>query len=97
MCAPDNCILQLLRIILVPVLFISCCIVTVIIVFTVIVIVNHKLEISTAPTKAKSWELAYSQALILNKIDRQRVRCRESDRQSGGYGGWCLELRRGRR
>ena len=41
---------------------------------------NCKLKIST-PTKAKSWELAYSQALIQNKIDRQWVRSRESGRQ----------------
>ena len=27
---------------------------------------NRKLEISTAPTKAKSWESAYSHALIKN-------------------------------
>src|SRR6218665_1503378 len=58
---------------------------------------NHnrifKLEISTAPIKAKSWEPAYSQAFIQNKIKRQQVRSRESD----GYGGWCLELRRGER
>ena len=32
----------------------------------------RKLEIFTAPTKAKSLEPAYSQALIQNKIDRQR-------------------------
>ena len=43
---------------------------------------NRKLEISTAPTKAKSREPVYSQALIQNKINRQRVRSRESDRQS---------------
>src|SRR6218665_1175125 len=35
---------------------------------------NRKLEISTAPTKANSREPAYSQALVQNKIDRQRVR-----------------------
>src|SRR6218665_652377 len=43
---------------------------------------NRKLDISTAPTKARSREPAYSQALIQNKIDRQRVRSRESDRQT---------------
>jgi len=49
---------------------------------------NRKLEIST---KAKSREEAYSQALFQNKIDRQRVRSRESDRL-----WWIvLELRRG--
>ena len=37
---------------------------------------NRKLDISTAPTKAKSGEPAYSQALVQNKIDRQRVRFR---------------------
>jgi len=43
---------------------------------------NRKLDISTAPTKARSWEPAYSQALIQNKIDKQRVRSRESGRQT---------------
>ena len=43
---------------------------------------NRKLQISTAPTKAKSWEPAYSQALIQNKINRQWVRSRESGRQT---------------
>ena len=56
---------------------------------------NRKLEIYTSPTKAKSRETAYSQALIQNKIDRQRVRSSESGRQSDGYGGQYLELRRG--
>ena len=60
---------------------------------------NRKLLISRAPTKAKSQEPAYSQALNQNKFDRQRSRSRESGRQAGrqldGYGGWCLELRRG--
>ena len=32
---------------------------------------NRKLEISTASTKAKLREPAYSQALVLNKIDRR--------------------------
>jgi len=32
------------------------------------------------PTKAKSREPAYSQALVQKKIDRQRVRSRESGR-----------------
>src|SRR6218665_350021 len=66
---------------------------------------NCKLEISTAPTKAKSREPAYSQALVQIKIDRKRVRYiesgrqavrqsgRQAGRQSDGYGGWCLELR----
>ena len=60
---------------------------------------NRKLEISTTPTKARSREPAYSPAFIPNRIDRQRVRSRESGmqagRQSDGYGGWCLGLRRG--
>jgi len=33
---------------------------------------NCKLEISTAPKKAKSREPAYSQALIQNKIERSK-------------------------
>jgi len=41
---------------------------------------NRKLDISKAHTKAKSREPAYSQALVQNKLDRQRVRSRESDR-----------------
>jgi len=53
---------------------------------------NRKLQISRAPTKAKSQEPAYSQSLNQNKINRQRSRSRESGRQSDGYGGWCLEL-----
>src|SRR6218665_1166729 len=43
---------------------------------------NHKLLISRAPTKAKSQEPAYSQALNQNKIDRQGSRSRESGRQT---------------
>src|SRR6218665_3279889 len=43
---------------------------------------NRKLEISTAPTKAKSREPAYSHALVQNKIGRQRVKSKESDKQS---------------
>ena len=46
---------------------------------------NRKLLISRAPTKAKSQEPAYSQALNQNKIDRQRSRnsrSRVSDRQT---------------
>ena len=38
---------------------------------------NRKLEISTALTKVKSLELAYSQAPVTNKIDRQCVKSRE--------------------
>jgi len=51
----------------------------------VIVIVNS--VFFTAPTKARSREQAYSQALIQNKIDRQRVRSRESGRQTDLLGG----------
>src|SRR6218665_1165973 len=43
---------------------------------------NRKLLISRAPTKAKSQEPAYSQALNQNKIDRQRSRSKESGRQT---------------
>src|SRR6218665_2174715 len=43
---------------------------------------NRKLLISRAPTKAKSQEPAYSQALNQNKFDRQRSRSRESGRQT---------------
>ena len=43
---------------------------------------NRKLDISTAPTKARLREPAYSQAPIQNKIDRQRVKSRESGRQT---------------
>src|SRR6218665_1501749 len=43
---------------------------------------NRKLLISRAPTKAKSQEPAYSQALNKNKMDRQRSRSRESGRQT---------------
>src|SRR6218665_590172 len=43
---------------------------------------NRKVEISTALAKAKWREPAYSQALVQNKINRQRVRCRESGRKA---------------
>src|SRR6218665_3578623 len=43
---------------------------------------NRKFEISTAPTKAKSREPAYSQSLVQNEIDWQRVRARESGKQT---------------
>src|SRR6218665_1403278 len=45
---------------------------------------NRKLEISKAPTKAKSREPAYSQALVQNKIDTQRVRTREQEGWQAG-------------
>ena len=35
---------------------------------------NRKLEISTSPTKAESREPAYLQALVQNKIVRERVK-----------------------
>jgi len=40
-----------------------------------VVIVNSRFL--QRPTKAKSREPAYSQALVQNKVDRQRVRSRE--------------------
>ena len=53
---------------------------------------NCKLNISTAPTKVKLWEPAYSQALNQNKsIDMQRVKIQRV-RPSYVYGGWCLEF-----
>jgi len=48
---------------------------------------NRKLEIST---KAKLWEPAYSQALIQDKIDGQRVRSRESGRQTVRWLWWIV-------
>jgi len=59
---------------------------------------NRKFDVSTAPTKAKSREPAYSQRFIQNKTDRQWVKIqivRQSNR-SDGYGGRCFELRRGK-
>ena len=49
---------------------------------------NRKLQIFTAPTKAKSQEPAYPQALNQNKIDGQRSRSRESGRQTVRWLGW---------
>ena len=51
---------------------------------------NRNLETSTAPTKAKSREPAYSQALNQNKIDRQRVKSGESGRQIDGRLRWVM-------
>jgi len=51
---------------------------------------NRKLDISTAPTKARSREPACSQALVQNKIDRQRVRSRESGRQTARRLWWMV-------
>jgi len=50
---------------------------------------NRKLQPSKEPTKAKSREPAYSQALNQNKIYRQRWRSRESGRQTV-IRLWCL-------
>jgi len=60
---------------------------------------NRNLEISRAPTKAKLRELAYSQALLYKTISIGSGSDPESqaDRQSDGYGGWCLMLSRGGR
>ena len=49
---------------------------------------NRNLEVSTAPTKTKSREPAYSQPLVHSKIDRQRVRSRESDKTAMVDGVW---------
>src|SRR6218665_1672174 len=54
---------------------------------------NRKLEISTAPTKAKSWEPAYSQALKKKSIGSRSDPESQAGRQSDSYGRWCLELR----
>ena len=51
---------------------------------------NRKLKISTAPTKAKSLEPAYSQALVQDKIYRQRVRSKESGRQTARRLWWMV-------
>jgi len=47
---------------------------------------NLRVEISTAPTKAKLWKPALNQ----NKIDRQRVRFRESSRQTVRWLWWMV-------
>src|SRR6218665_1843215 len=51
---------------------------------------NRKLEIFTALTKAKSRKPAHSQALVKNKIDRQRLRSRESGRQTVTWLWWMV-------
>ena len=59
---------------------------------------NRKLLISSAPTKAKSQEPSYSQALTKTKsIGSGQNPESQASRQSDGYGGWCVELRRGGR
>ena len=50
---------------------------------------NRKLEISTASTKAKSREPAYSQKLIQSKIDSGSDPESLAGRESDGYGGRC--------
>src|ERR1043165_3739040 len=61
---------------------------------------NRKLGTSTAPTKAKSREPAYSQALNQIKIDKQGVkiqRVRQADRQAAKVDGvWCSDGEVGR-
>src|SRR5688572_29440711 len=51
---------------------------------------NRKLDISKAPTKAKSRKPAYSQALNQNRIDRQRSKSRESGRQTVRRLRWMM-------
>jgi len=60
---------------------------------------NRKLDISTAPTKAKSREPDIHRRLSKAKsIGRGSDLESQTGRQSYGYhGGWCLELRRGGR
>src|SRR6218665_2102505 len=51
---------------------------------------NRNLQLSTAPTKAKSRETAYSQALNQNKIDRVGVKIQrvgQADSQTAMVGG----------
>jgi len=51
---------------------------------------NRNLQLSTAPTKAKSREPAYSQALNQNKIDRVGVKIQrvgQADSQTAMVGG----------
>ena len=53
---------------------------------------NRKLEIYTAPTKAKSWEPTYAQALNKGKIDSQGFkiqRARQEDSQTATVDGVC--------
>ena len=57
---------------------------------------NRKLQFSTAPTKTKWREPAYSQALNQNKMYRQGVKIQKV-RNAYGYDGWCLDLRQGSR
>jgi len=54
---------------------------------------NRKLEISTAPTKAKSREPAYRR-LSKKSIGSGSNPESQAGIRSDGYGGWCLELSR---
>src|SRR6218665_710840 len=47
-----------------------------------VIVILNSIDFYRAPTKAKSQEPAYSQALNQNKIDRQRSISRESGRQT---------------
>src|SRR6218665_2960106 len=51
---------------------------------------NRNLQISRAPTKARSQEPAYSQALNQNKIDRHRSRSREPGRETAKRLWWMV-------
>ena len=51
---------------------------------------NRNIQTSTAPTKAKSREPAYSLALSQNKIDSQRIKSGESGRQIDGRPRWVM-------
>ena len=67
---------------------------------SLVIVLYRKLKISTAPTKAKSREPAYSRALIQNKIDRQGVevqRGRQADGQKAMVNGlWSWDGKGGR-
>ena len=52
----------------------------------VIVIVNSRFL--RAPTKTKSWESVYSQALVKKSIGSELNSESQAGRQSDGYGGW---------
>ena len=56
---------------------------------------NGNLEISSAPTKAKSQALKIKYTIIIigNKIDSQSVRIQRVRQASIVFSGWCLELK----
>ena len=63
---------------------------------------NRKLVTSTAPTKAKSRETSLLTGVYpkQSRYEAGQIQCvrqagRQAGRQSDGYGGWCLELKRG--